>query len=204
MAKKVDFSLKLSVETAERFDSLANRMQFTRAQTLTYLLDLYDKVEPERAGFPRKRPAEFHFHTCVRPEVRTKFRQLAQEYDLNRDQMLSVLLDIHDQCPGCAASQLTWSSGMGTARAKEAAPTVEGTAKVKKPSPAAGKAGDTMAEVDAALDTLRRAFRSMATDGAEVASLREQLARSRAETREVEAVYRRTLQAVTAQLRNLA
>lgn len=48
MAKKVDFSLKLSAETVERFDSLADRMQFTRAQTLTYLLDLYDKVEPER------------------------------------------------------------------------------------------------------------------------------------------------------------
>lgn len=204
MAKKVDFSLKLSIETAERFDSLADRMQFTRAQVLTYLLDLYDKVEPERAGFPRKRPAEFHFHTCVRPEVRTKFYRLAQEYDLNRDQMLSVLLDIHDQCPECKASQLTWSSGMGAARAKDVASEAEGAAKAREAVPAAGKAGDAMAEVDTALDTIRRAFRSMASDGAEIASLREQLARSRAETRKAEAAYRQTLQIITAQLRDLA
>ena len=200
MGNKVDFSLKVSSETAVRFDAVANGMRFTREQTLTYLLDLYDKVKPERAGFPRKRPAESHLHTHVRPEVRSKFYQLAREYGLNRDQMLSVLIDIHDQCPECAAGQLTWSSGMGAARARET-----GRAAIcAKAENAAGKAGDAMAQVDAALDTIRRAFRSMASEGGEIVSLREQLARSRAETEKAREMYRQTLQAVTVRLQDLA
>lgn len=115
--------------------------------------------------------------------------------------MLSVLIDIHDQCPECAASQLTWSSGMGAARARETCHAGRAGTGI---TAAAEDAGGTMAQVDAALDTIRRAFRSMASDGAEIASLREQLARSRAETRKAEETYRRKLQAVTERLRDLA
>lgn len=98
---------------------------------------------------------------------------------------------------------------MGTARAKDVASEAEGAAKTREAVPApktaaVEMAGDAMVEVNAALDAIRRAFRSMASDGAEVASLREQLARSRAETRKAEAAYRQTLQIITAQLRDLA
>lgn len=195
MANKVEFSLKLSAETAARFEAVAGSLCFTRAQTLTYLLDLYDTVEPERAGFPRKRPIEAHIHTYVQPEVRSKFRRLTEEYGLNRDQMLSVLLDIYDQCPRCTASQLTWSSGMGAARVRKSDST---------PTTEAETDGEIMSEVDAALDTLRRAFRRMASGDTEIASLREQLAQSRAETQKAEAAYQRMLQAVTARLQDFA
>lgn len=40
MTNKVDFSLKVSAETATRFDAVAGSLRFTREQTLTYLLDL--------------------------------------------------------------------------------------------------------------------------------------------------------------------
>jgi len=189
MTNKVDFSLKVSAETAARFDAVADSLRFTREQTLTYLLDLYNKVKPERAGFPRKRPVESHLHTRVQPDVKSKFYRLAREYGLNRDQMLSVLIDIHDQCPERAAGRLTWSSGMGAART--------GTT-------AAEDAGDAMAQVDAALDVIRRAFRGMDSGNGEIASLREQLARSRAEAREAEETYRRKLLAIAARLRELA
>lgn len=201
MSNKIDFTLKLSIETAQRFDNIADSLRFTREQTLTYLLDLYDKVKPEKAGFPRKHPVETNIHTLVQPEVRTKFRQLSQEYGLNRDQMLTVLLDIYNQCPERKASQLTWSSGMGTTRTRKFNSTTDtetGSAA------AAGKASDAMAEVDAALDTIRRAFRDMAHNDPEIVSLREQLAQSQAETRKAKEAYRQLFQTVTAQLRDLA
>lgn len=182
---KISISINMSVETAARFNAITDAMRLTNEQALTYLLDLHDKVGPKLDSFPERRPLESHLHTCVRPEVKAKLRQLAQEYGLTVDQTISILIDIHDQRPERAASQAARGSGMDAAEA--------------------GDTGrDPMAQMDAALDAIRRALQGMTSNDAEIASLREQLARSRAETQAAKEAYRRKLQAVTEQLRDLA
>ena len=200
MADKVSVSLNMSVETAARFGAITDSLRFTNEQALIYLLDLHDKMKPEREGFPGKRPLESHLHTCVRPEIKSKFRQLAIEYGLNGDQMLSVLIDIHDQCPGCAASQLAWSAGMDAARTKR--PGSAAITETKSAAATTGKSGDAIDRLEAALDMICDAFLSVASDGTETASLREQLAQSQAETRKAKAAYQRTLQAIATQLQD--
>lgn len=68
----------------------------------------------------------------------------------------------------------------------------------------ANAAGNAMAQLETALDMIRSAFLSLSSEGSEVASLREQLALSQAETRKAEETYRRKLQAIAAQLQDLA
>lgn len=209
---KVDFSLKMSKETALRFNAITDAMNLTNEEALSYLLDLYDKVKPELNGLPGKCPLDSHLHTCVRPEIRAKFRQLAQEYGLSYDQMLSVLIEVHDRCPECMASQAAWDSGMaaagdaaGTEGSGDAMDGPEaGTAAESGTSAESGDSGDAMAKLEAALAMIHDAFLSMASGGDEVASLREQLARSQAEARKAKETYQRKLQAIAAQLQELA
>lgn len=182
---KVDLSLHMSKETALRFNAITGAMNLTNKQALSYLLDLYDKVGPKRDGFPEKRRTESHLHTCVQPEIKTKFRQLASEYNLSYDQLLTMLIDTHDQCPECADSL--------TERQTDAMATE------------AGDAGNSpMARLKAALNMIHGAFLDMATGNEEVKALREQLAQSQAETRRAKETYQRKLQAIAAQLSDLA
>lgn len=109
---------------------------------------------------------------------------------LNFGQMFSVLVDVYDQCPECTANLSAWSSDVDAAKAEDV--------------PENGDAGDTMAQLEAALDMIRSAFLSLSSEGSEDASLREQLARSQAETRKAEETYRRKLRAIAAQLQDLA
>lgn len=183
---KVDFSLSMSKETAARFSAVTNAMNLTNEQALSYLLDLHDEVKPNRDSFPEKRRTESHLHTCVQPEIRSKFRQLAREYGLSSDQLLTMLIDTHDERPGRESGQ------------------VERQASAESTKAEGREAGDAMAELEAALDMVRNAFLRMASESEEVKALREQLAQSQAETRKAKEAYQQKLQAIAEQLQNLA
>ena len=192
---KVDLSLNMSVETAARFVAITDAMNFTNEQALSYLLDLHDKVGPKRDGFPEKRRTQSHLHTCVQPEIRSKFRQLAREYDLSYDQLLTMLIDLHDERPERASGPAERPDGAEDA----------GTGGTEGVATMAGHAGgDAMAKLETALDMIRDAFLSAASESDEVNALREQLAQSQAETRKAKAAYQRKLRAVAAQLQELA
>ena len=188
---KVDFSLPMSKETITRFGEITDAMNLTNEQTIIYLLDLHDKVGPRRDGLPEKRPTESRLHTCVRPEIKAKFRQLAGEYGLNSDQLLRILIDMHDQCPGCASGPAEQQTG-AEAPVAESAPVAKGPDR------------DPMSKLEAALAMIRDAFLSATSESEEVKTLREQLAKSQAETRKVKDAYQEMLQTITARLQDLA
>lgn len=193
MSNKVEIKLNMSAETAARFSAITDSMNLTNEQALAYLLDLYDKVNPERDGFPEKRPLASRLHTRVRPEIKAKLRQLADEYGLSCDQMLSVLIDVHDQRPEHASDRTERQ-----ADAKDACGDKECTAKATEDG------GDPMARLETALDMIRGAFLEMAAGNEEVKALREQLAQSQAETRKAKEAYQRKLQSIASQLNDLA
>lgn len=186
---KVDLAFNMSKETAARFNAITEKLRFTNEEAIEYLLDLHDKVKPERNDIPEKCPLGTHLHTCVRPEIKTKFRQLAQEYGLSFSQMFSVLVDIYDQRPECVAGQAAWGSDVEAAGDEDATGTMD--------------ADGALSKLEDALEMIRDAFLSVASGGGEVASLREQLARSRAETQAAKETYQRKLQAIAAQLQEL-
>lgn len=192
---KVDFALNMSKETAARFSAVTDTMRLTNEQALSYLLDLHDKVGPKQDGFPEKRRTESHLHTCVRPEIKTKFRQLASEYGLSNDQLLTILIDMHDERPRCASGLAGWQAGVGAAKTEGGNCDADMTRRAN---------GGAMAQLETALSMIRDAFQSMASESEEVKALREQLAQSQAETQKAKAEYQRKLQAIAAQLQNLA
>lgn len=192
---KVDLSFGISKEAAAHLSAITDTMNLTNEQAIEYLLELHDKVKPERNCSPKKCPFESHLHTCVRPEIKAKFRQLAREYGLSFGQLFSVLVDVYKQCPEYMASQTMWNSDMEAAKTGNTTET-ENTAEAKG-------AGNAMAELETALDMIRSAFLRMSSESEEVKTLREQLAQSQAETRKAKEAYQRKLQAIMEQLQGL-
>lgn len=182
---KVDLFLRMSKETADRFSAFTDTMHMTNEQAINYLLDLHDKVGPKQDGFPEKRRTSSNLHTCVRPEIKTKFNKLASEYALSCDQLLTILIDMYDKCPECETGQAKRQADAEDTKAE------------------GGETGDAMAELEAALDMVRNAFLRMTSESEEVKTLREQLAQSQAETRKAKEAYQRKLQAIVARLQDL-
>lgn len=170
MCKKADIVFKTSQEVLSRFSSLANELNASNEQVLVYLLDLHDKTKLGGNTQSAGRPAvEAVLHTCVAPEIKDKFKQIAAEHGMSYSQLLAALLDEHDRCAECEGYQ----------------PVAEPAACPMCSAPAAAPScdEDLANRLESALDTIRDVFlqafaagRQAASGEDEIKSLREQLA----------------------------
>ena len=147
MSKKADITFRTSQEVLDRFASLVSELNATNEQALIYLLDLHDGTKLDRGDQPAVKSASTAtLHTCVAPEIRNKFRQLAAEHGMSYHQLLAALLDEHEERAGCGASPEAAQAAADSPRPGEGAALPAGTA------------DPLLDRLDNALDAIREVF----------------------------------------------
>jgi len=109
MKKLIEMDMQISAETADRFSLAAKELCLSRIQTIAYLTRLYVLATPGSMDKRPKRTYNKSLHAKVLPETKAVLDELRVKYNMNRDQAVAALLDLHESRPSASGEAIRYA-----------------------------------------------------------------------------------------------